>query len=108
MVRIAYGEADEIAHVVIQRDTSALDLLHECSGCERLGDRCYTHHVVVGQRCLGLKVLVAKRLVVDDLSVLNDGSRDADDLKLVDNSLNGLVGLTLLLSGKAHESERQD
>ena len=103
-VGVADCETDQIANIVIERDESLLDKLHQRGRCERFRDRRNTHKVVVSERSLALQILVAERLVIDYFAIFDYGSRDADSLKLFEDLVDCLIGL---LGGECRATRRK-
>ena len=93
MMRIANLEANQVAHIIVQRNHPLVHQLQQRSSGKRLGDRGNSHDVIIAKRCLGFQVLVTDGLVIHNLTVLDYGSRNTYRLKLLENIRNGLSGL---------------
>ena len=102
---VAYLEANEIAHIIVERDDTFLHKLHE-GGCgEGLGDRCDTHEMISSQRRLAIEIGIAKSFFIDDLPILDYDSSDTYCLVVVHHLLNSLVGAFLRAGSATHHQQ---
>ena len=98
-------ETDQIADIVIQRENSLVYQLQKRSSRKGFRNGSNSHDILIGQRSFSFQILVSKRFVIHNLTILYYSSRNTYRLEFIHNFVDSLA--SEFFTGRATSCHQQ-